>query len=206
MPPINIIQNLTHENAYDYIINYYQYGGKERIFDVGFNDKFYNEGKHEHTVVLYYLGCLFCDLIDNKLGAHIQNFVQTNDWYDFRYTWFLTCLYHDTAAVIEKKDWKTALENQKGVYLITDVESGKRYVGSAYGENMLLGRWKNYVENGHGGNKDLKELDFEYIKANFRYSILEIYKSTIDDKVIINREHHWMRILLTKDKRYGYNN
>jgi hypothetical protein len=114
--------------------------------------------------------------------------------------------WHELNRVIEKKDWKTALENQKGVYLITDVESGKRYVGSAYGENMLLGRWKNYVENGHGGNKDLKQLDFEYIKANFRYSILEIYKSTIDDKVIVNREHHWMRILLTKDKRYGYNN
>ena len=108
--------------------------------------------------------------------------------------------------VIEKKDWRTALENQKGVYLITDIESGKRYVGSAYGEYMLLGRWKNYIENGHGGNKDLKNLDFEYIKANFRYSILEIYKSTTDDKYIINREHHWMKVLLTKDKRFGYNN
>lgn len=71
---------------------------------------------------------------------------------------------------------------------------------------MLLGRWRNYVNNGHGGNKDLKQLDFEYIKANFRYSILEIYKSTTEDKVIINREQNWMRILLTKDKRIGYNN
>lgn len=112
----------------------------------------------------------------------------------------------DLKRVIEKKDWKTALENQKGVYLITDVKAGKRYVGSAYGENMLLGRWKNYVETGHGGNKDLKQLDIEYIKTNFRYSILEIYKSTVDDKIIINREHHWMKILLTKNKSFGYNN
>ena len=108
--------------------------------------------------------------------------------------------------VIEKKEWKTALENQKGVYLITDVKTGKRYIGSAYGENMLLGRWSNYIKTGHGGNKDLKELGFEYIKKNFRYSILEIYKSTTEDKVIINREYHWMKIMLSKNKDFGYNN
>lgn len=114
--------------------------------------------------------------------------------------------WNDLKRVIDKKDWKTALENQKGVYLITDVESGKRYVGSAYGEEMLLGRWKNYIASGHGGNKDLKQHDFEYIKKNFRYSILEIYKSTIDDKVIIHREQFWMRVILSKDKKFGYNN
>jgi hypothetical protein len=108
--------------------------------------------------------------------------------------------------VLEKKDWKAALENQKGVYLITDINTGKRYVGSAYGEDMIFGRWKNYVETCHGGNKDLKELDKEYIKSHFRYSILETYKSTTDDKLIIGREHYWMKILLTKDKRFGYNN
>ena len=108
--------------------------------------------------------------------------------------------------VLEKKDWKTALENQKGVYLITDVNTGKRYVGSAYGDEMLFGRWKNYIKTYHGGNKDLKQLDNEYIKSNFRYSILEIYKSTTDDKFIINREHYWMKVLLTKNKNFGYNN
>lgn len=112
----------------------------------------------------------------------------------------------DLKRVVEKKDWKTALENQKGVYLITDLSTGKRYVGSAYGEEMLLGRWKNYIFSGHGGNKDLKELDFSYIQNNFRYSILEIFKSTVEDKIIINREHYWMRILLSRDKRFGYNN
>lgn len=108
--------------------------------------------------------------------------------------------------VIDKKDWKTALENQKGIYLITDVKTGKRYVGSAYGDNMLYGRWKNYVQTYHGGNKDLKLLDEIYIKDNFRYSILEIYKSTTDDKVIISREYYWMKILLSRNKNFGHNN
>ena len=35
---------------------------------------------------------------------------------------------------------------------------------------------------------------------------VEFYKSTTDDKLIINREHYWMNLLITKDKRFGYNN
>lgn len=31
-----------------------------------------------------------------------------------------------------KRDWIAALENQKAVYLITDLNNGKQYVGSAY--------------------------------------------------------------------------
>lgn len=113
--------------------------------------------------------------------------------------------WEELSRVIEKQTWKTALENQKGVYLITDVKTGKRYVGSAYGQDMILGRWRNYVSTGHGGNKELKKIDFEYIKKNFRYSILDIFKSTIEDSVIIQRESWWKENLLTRNKKFGYN-
>lgn len=109
----------------------------------------------------------------------------------------------ELSRVIEKDTWKTALQNQKGVYLMTDITNGKMYVGSAYGETMILGRWKSYVKNGHGGNVGLKFLTFDYIKQNFRYSILDIYKSTIDDLVIIERETWWKEVL--QSRRYGYN-
>ena len=114
--------------------------------------------------------------------------------------------------VLQLENWKTALQNQKGVYLITDVKENKRYVGSAYGKNMMLGRWNSYVETLHGGNKELKKLFEEeggdYIKNNFRYSILESFRSTVDDKVIISREQFWKKILLTNTQdypRFGYN-
>jgi hypothetical protein len=81
--------------------------------------------------------------------------------------------------------------------------NGKMYVGSAYGENMILGRWRNYIKNGHGGNKELKEIDFDYIKQNFRYSILDIFKSTVDDNYIIQRESWWKRVLQTR--KFGCN-
>ena len=113
----------------------------------------------------------------------------------------------DLKRLIDKKTWKTALENQKGVYLITDIKTGKFYVGSAYGENMILGRWQSYIKTGHGGNEGLieliKEEGFEYVQKNFKYSILDIYKSKTDDNVIIGRESKWKEMLLSKT--FGYN-
>ncbi len=105
--------------------------------------------------------------------------------------------------VIEKDTWKTVLQNQKGVYLLTDISNGKKYVGSAYGEDMILGRWIAYVNTGHGGNAELKSKTFDYIKENFKYSILDIYKSTTDDRVIIDRESWWKEIL--QSRKFGYN-
>ena len=109
----------------------------------------------------------------------------------------------ELSRIIEKGSWQTALQNQKGVYLITDILNGKMYVGSAYGDEMILNRWKSYVKTGHGGNKELKELDFNHIKENFRYSILDIFKSTTDEKEIIERESWWKEVLLSR--KFGYN-
>ncbi|MDR2052723.1 MAG: GIY-YIG nuclease family protein [Treponema sp.] len=109
----------------------------------------------------------------------------------------------ELSRVIDKDSWKTALQNQKGVYLITDKSNGKMYVGSAYGDNMILGRWKSYINNGHGGNVGLKKVDFEHIKNHFYFTILDIYKSTIDDKIIIERESWWKDVLNSRE--YGYN-
>lgn len=120
----------------------------------------------------------------------------------------LSYLQLETILRRNKKDWIAALENQKAVYLITDNNNGKQYVGSAYGENgMLLQRWSNYVKNGHGGNKDLlrvvNENGFDYVKRNFHYSILENYNSRVDTRIIINRESWWKNTLQTRT--FGYN-
>ncbi|HLR76160.1 MAG TPA: GIY-YIG nuclease family protein [Balneolaceae bacterium] len=109
----------------------------------------------------------------------------------------------ELSRVIKKDTWKTALRNQKGVYLITDTSNGKMYVGSAYGDEMILNRWKSYVKTGNGHNKELKELSFDHIKEYFRYSILDIFKSTTDKETIIERENWWKEVLLSRS--FGYN-
>ena len=107
-----------------------------------------------------------------------------------------------------KKDWAAALGNQKAVYLITDKNTGKLYVGSATSDKgMLLQRWSNYVSNGHGGNKELLELvnreGFDYVKNHFQYSILENYNAKVDDERILQRESWWKETL--QSRIFGYN-
>lgn len=107
-----------------------------------------------------------------------------------------------------KKDWVAALENQKAVYLITDTNTGKLYVGSATSDyGMLLQRWSNYVSNGHGGNVELKKLvdekSMDYVRRYFQYSILENFNAKVDDHIILERESWWKETL--KSRQYGYN-
>lgn len=108
----------------------------------------------------------------------------------------------------QKRDWVTALANQKAVYLITDNRTGKMYVGSATSENgMLLARWRNYVDSGHGGNDGLRKLvkkkGLPYVRQHFVYSILENYNARVDDQIVLGRERWWKETLLTR--KFGYN-
>ena len=107
-----------------------------------------------------------------------------------------------------KKGCVAALGNQKAVYLITDKHNGKLYVGSATSNTgMLLQRWSNYVNNGHGGNKELVTLvereGFDYARENFQYSILENYNAKVDDHIILERESWWKETL--QSRVWGYN-
>ncbi|MDY0143705.1 MAG: GIY-YIG nuclease family protein [Bacteroidales bacterium] len=118
--------------------------------------------------------------------------------------------YNQLEVIIDrnKRDWIASLENQKAVYLITDTNTGKFYVGSAYGDNgMLLQRWRNYAHNGHGGNVEfinlIQEKSFEYVKKYFVYTILENYNARTDKNIILKRESWWKETLLTK--QFGYN-
>ena len=58
----------------------------------------------------------------------------------------------ETLVRNDRPDWKAALESVKGIYLITDTKTGRRYVGSAYSEHGIWSRWCSYVASGHGGN------------------------------------------------------
>jgi len=108
-----------------------------------------------------------------------------------------------------KQDWKVALENFKGVYLITDISNGKRYVGSAYGDSGIWARWSNYVSSGgHGGNDELVEIieknGIEYARQNFQFTLLELISMKTDDESVVWRESFWKEALLTRGE-YGYN-
>lgn len=127
--------------------------------------------------------------------------------------------YKELKQIIDMENWKTALSNVYGVYAITDRKIGKLYIGSAYGENGIYGRWKTYLKEGFDKNelqngdvnypnKQLKELvkteGLKYIQENFQYSILEIFpkNESIREKVL-QRESYWKDVF--RSREYGYN-
>ncbi len=101
-----------------------------------------------------------------------------------------------------RPDWKASLESIKGIYLITDTKTGRRYVGSAYGESGVWSRWCSYAHSGHGGNVELKALlgekKLEYCRSNFRFALLEYRPFRTPDEVILGRESFWKQLLLTR--------
>lgn len=107
-----------------------------------------------------------------------------------------------------RPDWKAPLEKVKGVYLITDTRTGKRYVGSAYGDEGIWSRWVSYVSSGHGGNAELRQLvkdqKLSYPRANFRFVLLEYHAPRTSEEKIIERETFWKNALLTRGE-YGLN-
>ncbi|RJQ59618.1 MAG: GIY-YIG nuclease family protein [Stygiobacter sp.] len=107
-----------------------------------------------------------------------------------------------------KQDWKAALENIKGIYLVTDKRNGKKYVGSAYGDYGIWSRWACYIKNGHGKNDELSKVinqkGIEYARKYFCFTLLEYRNMKTDDKIIIGRECYWKEVLLSRGK-YGYN-
>lgn len=108
----------------------------------------------------------------------------------------------------ENKDWKSALSSVKGVYLICDINNGKKYVGSAYGTTGIWSRWCCYIGTGHGHNDDfskiIKEHGIEYARKNFVFTLLEYRPMKSDDKTIIDRESFWKGALITRGE-HGYN-
>jgi hypothetical protein len=111
----------------------------------------------------------------------------------------------ETLVRNSRPDWKAALESIKGIYLITDTKTGRRYVGSAYNDQGIWSRWCSYVANGHGGNVELRKLvddpSLTYCRSNFRFALLEHRAVRTPDQLILEREGFWKRILLTRGEQ-----
>ena len=90
--------------------------------------------------------------------------------------------------------WHTMLSAVAGVYLIVDTATGDQYVGSAYGESSIIGRWTRYAKDGHGGNAKLQELLNERGKvyaSNFSFAILQTLSKSLSRREVIVCENVW---------------
>lgn len=120
--------------------------------------------------------------------------------------------YHKLANVFHGKIMPTyyeALKKVAGIYCLTDTKTGKLYIGSATGGEGVAGRWDNYLDSKHGGNKILIALYNDsgsaYFEEHFTYTLIEYFGLSYDPAKIIEREQYWKRCLDTINNGYNDN-
>ena len=116
----------------------------------------------------------------------------------------LTQIVGDPKAHLE---WYSNLSAVAGIYLITDSVTGEQYVGSAYGENGIFGRWCDHARNGDGGIPRLRQLLREHPGREncFSFSILQTLDITMPRREGLVIEAEYRKKLESKsyDMRAG---
>lgn len=125
-------------------------------------------------------------LEDSALEAAAQS------WNELDLTWA-------QLNVLSKRQ-QSRLTEWRGIYYIFDSSDAKGYVGSAYGIENLLGRWRQYGASGHGGNRLLRQRD----PTNFRFTILELVSPTMPAEEVQKLESNW-KIRLHSRHPFGLN-
>jgi hypothetical protein len=124
-------------------------------------------------------------------AIHEESLFDTEPWDRLTLTW-------EELPMLPSK-FKATLRQWRGIYYIFDVKLGKGYVGSASGEENILGPWLDYAASGHGGNKKLKERD----PRNFLFTILQRPSPDTGRDEVCRIEASWKDRLHTRD--YGLN-
>lgn len=116
--------------------------------------------------------------------------------------------HHELREMIESHryaDWRAAMREVQGIYLITDTTSGQCYVGKADGGERLFGRWAAYARTGDGGNVALRELLNASGHPNrldharhFQFSILRVFGPSTSPTEVNDAESHYKRALMTR--------
>ncbi|BCW36055.1 hypothetical protein StoSoilA2_21110 [Arthrobacter sp. StoSoilA2] len=122
--------------------------------------------------------------------------------------------YHQLCEMVDDPryaDWRVALSEVQGIYLITDSSNGKQYVGKADGAERILGRWTSYARDGHGGNVALRELAFQSAAGDantpasktdharhFIFSLLRVFGPSRPSTEVNAAESHYKAALMTR--------
>jgi hypothetical protein len=97
------------------------------------------------------------------------------------------------------RSWADRLSQWRGIYHIVDTFDGARYVGSAYGEENILGRWRAHVQRERGVTVELGKRD----PISFRFSILELLAPNAAMEDVVAREGSWKERLATREPHIG---
>ena len=139
----------------------------------------------------------------SKLYTMYSDIENKQHYYDAIVSFMLQVTSKDA---IPNDDYYNALSVVKGIYMIIDGNTGKLYIGSAYGSDGIWGRWSSYAATCHGGNYELQKLydeNGEEYFYKFKYIILQILPMRMSDKEVIEMESKYKNRYLTRE--FGLN-
>ena len=137
-----------------FIRDHFIRGNKEGVFAItdSYKRTYLSSGKQQHTVSLYLLGLLLSPAFELPIKKTLQEFFVLDEWFKFKYTWFLTCLYHDVTSCVEKsKQFKYEAEDILRSKLFEQDTEGKkllRFSKASYYNYMLYRKNSGYNEHG----------------------------------------------------------
>jgi len=132
--------------------------------------------------------------LHSKGNKEISEILPVNYVMDFHgfYDFILTYdkLYRMINHPEANREWHRMLSSISGIYIILDAKSGKQYIGSAYGKGGIWSRWKGYMKNPSGGNKEIKKLLRKHPGRykSFKYSILRVLEPEITKDKVLEHE------------------
>lgn len=109
------------------------------------------------------------------------------DWRDLSLNWL------ELSTI--PRSWEGKISEWRSIYFIWDRHKNKGYVGSAYGRENLIGRWRHYANSGHGNNKLLRRSKPE----DLQFSILERVSPDMESDEVIRLEVSWKLRLGTRE-------
>ena len=106
--------------SYDFIIKYFKCGGKEKVFEDDpyiIKNEFVLKERSPHIVSTFLLGILIAKNL--KIDLNTNN----NDNINFKYLWFMACLYHDIGYVYENdyNCMNLRMVQKKGLNALKDI-------------------------------------------------------------------------------------
>ena len=93
--------------------------------------------------------------------------------------------------------------HNSGIYKITEVETGKVYIGSSQYLDYRKRNHFNLLRRGKHKNPYLQAYFNWYGPQNFTWDIIE-YLPT-DNKLLKDRESHWIDVFRANEKEFGFN-
>lgn len=171
----------------DFINRHFEKGEKKGVFDINreFANEYERSGKHQHTVSLYLMGLYLRRLFSPTLKAVLLEILEDIDeWYDFRYSWYLTCLYHDVASCVERNtEYANLVDAVENSALFTHQPIKAEAQFMRFPKELIM-KYLRYREgqnrNEHsiiGGTQLFDKLSYSFNQktANYDWSISPVY-------------------------------